>query len=355
MTILNEKYETIRFSRFISKYIYRTLDILSTIDLTYENLDPTSLLYYDDNDDPDHIWILLRSTSNTLQAWNQSEGRLHGTISLNNLFEKIGKTDEQLAMINETLKSNSNHDDEENNTSNPNDHIRITSFLIYDKQLWIGTSTGIIFVFNYTLQRKLSLLRSSTINIRTFPRSFSVTSQMIDDKTRHYLSRLPDLVNNNKKSRSRSDSAMIELYNSSDDCWSNEIDYSSNRHLYRITFPVKIKDHTMNISRRRKRHNSTINSSSYDNKKLYDHDSGDTSTTLTSIKTHSSSAAVISTDEWCNKRQNIKLPSTILKQQKSLEPSATFSFNLVFKAKIADAPVKCICKTKYRYSNTKTN
>ncbi|CAF5181840.1 unnamed protein product, partial [Rotaria magnacalcarata] len=39
--------------------------------------------------------------------------------------------------------------------------------------------------------------------------------------------------------------------------------------------------------------------------------------------------------------------STTIKQPKSLEASATLSFNLLFKAKIADAPVKCICKTKY--------
>ncbi|CAF4701305.1 unnamed protein product, partial [Rotaria magnacalcarata] len=44
MTIVNEK----------------TLDILANIDLTFESLDPTCLLYYDD-EDSDHIWILLRS------------------------------------------------------------------------------------------------------------------------------------------------------------------------------------------------------------------------------------------------------------------------------------------------------
>lgn len=248
-------------------------------------------------------------------------------------------------MMNETSKLNSN---DEQNSTNIIDHIRITSFLIYDKQLWIGTSTGIIFVFNFTLQKKLSL-RTSTINRRTYQRSLSVTSHMIDENTRHYLSRLPDLVNNQKKSRSRSDSAMIELIHSSDDCWNT--DYSSNRHLYRITFPIKTKDRSLNSYRRRKRNHSTITYPIIENNTTYDLDSADTSTTLTSIKTHSSSAAIISTDEWCHEHRNIKFPSTILNQQKSLEAPATFSFNLVFKAKIADAPVKCICKTKYRTKN----
>jgi hypothetical protein len=318
--------------RIVYIFLYRTLDILSNIDLTYESLDPTSLVYYDD-DDCDHIWILLRSTSNTLQAWNQSECKLQGTICLNNLFEKIGKTEEQLAIMEEVNHISSNDD---GSSSNIIDQIRITSFLIHDKQLWIGTSTGVIFVFNYIFQRKS--IRSSLTNRRLFPRSLSVTSHM----TRDYLTPLPDLVNNRKKSRSRSDSAMIDLYHSSDDCWN--IDYSLNH--YRIAFPVKIKDRSLNQYRRRKRHNSTITYPVIENKKNGEVDSGDTSTTLTSANTHSSSPAVISTDEWCQQHRQIKFPSTIIKQQKSLEASATLSFNLVFKAKISDAPVKCICKTK---------
>jgi len=172
---------------------------------------------------------------------------------------------------------------------------------------------------------------------------------MINETTRHYLSLLPDFVNNRKKSRSRSDSAIIELFHSSDDCWN--IDYTSNRHLYRITFPIKTKDKSLNLYRHRKRHNSTMSYPIIKNKKTYDIDSGDTSTTLTSIKTGSSSPAVISTDEWCHQHRRMTFPSTTVKQQKSLEASATFSFNLLFKAKISDAPVKCICKTKYK--NTK--
>jgi hypothetical protein len=325
---------TITQTLYIPFYIYRTLDILSNIDLTFENLDPTSLLYYD-NDDSDHIWILLRSTSNTLQAWNQSECRLHGTICLNNLFEKIGKTDEQLA----NMKEISFGDD--GSSSNIIDQIRITSFLIHDKQLWLGTSTGIIFVFNYSFHRK-SILSTST-NMKHCGRSLSVTSHMINETSRNYFSRLPDLVNYQKKSRSRSDSAMIDLYHSSDDCW------NMNPYLYRLTFPIKPKDRSSNLYRRRKRHHSTISYPIIENIKNREIDSGDTSTTLTSAKTRSSSPAVISTDEWCHQHQQIKLPSMTMKQQKVLDPSATLSFNLVFKAKIADAPIKCICKTKYRY------
>ncbi|CAF1308815.1 unnamed protein product [Adineta steineri] len=317
MTILNEK----------------TLDILSNIDLTFESLDPSSLLYYD-NDDSDHIWILLRSTSNTLQAWNQSECKLHGTICLNHLFEKIGKTDEQLAAMEEITQINSNND---GSSSNFTDQIRITSFLIHNEQLWIGTSTGIIFVFNFTFQPKL--IRSYTTNVKSYSRSLSVAGHMIDGIPRRHLSLLPDLVNNRKRSRTRSDSAMIDLYNSLDEC--------ENKDFYRISYPMKIKDRSLNFNRRRRRHNSTLTYPIIENRKNRDNDSGDTSTTLTSTKTHSSSAAIISTDEWSKEHRQIKFPSIINKQQQqSLEASAKLSFNLVFKAKIADAPVKCICKTK---------
>ena len=129
----------------------------------------------------------------------------------------------------------------------------------------------------------------------------------------------------------------------------NNINYLSNRQLYRIAFPTKTKDRSLNLSRRRKRHHSTITCPIIETHKYREIDSGDTSTTLTSTKTRSSSPAVISTDEWCKQHRQIKFPTTI--KHKSLEASATLSFNLVFKAKIADAPVTCICKTKY--TNTK--
>ncbi|CAF3384129.1 unnamed protein product [Rotaria sp. Silwood1] len=327
MTIINEK----------------TLDILANIDLTFESLDSTSLLYYDD-DDSDHLWILLRSTSNILQVWNQSECKLHGTICLNKLFEKIGKTDEQLAIMEEHAQLDSTED---GSSSNIMDQIRITSFLIHDEQLWIGTSTGIIFVLNFSFQQKS--IRSPSVyskKIKPTRRSLSVTSHMINDATQHYVSVLPNFVNNRKKFRSRSDPAMIDLFNLSDDGWN--MNYSSNLHLYRIAFPMKTKDRSINLFRHRKRHNSTATYPIIENeKKNRNIDSDDSSTTLTSVKTQSSSPAVISSDEWCHKHQQIKFPSTTIKQpQKSLEASATLSFNLLFKAKISDAPVKCICKTK---------
>lgn len=301
------------------------------------------MIYYDD-DDSDHLWILLRSTSNTLQAWNQSECKLYGSISLNNVFEKLGKTDEQLSILEGLLQTDSNDDD--GSINHINDHIRITSILIHDHQIWIGTSTGIILVFNLTFQRKLSSIRTIPTMNQPIPRSYSVTSQMIDQSTRRYLSPLTDLMNNRKKSRSQSESAMIDLYHSSDDCWSPT--YSSNRHLYRIVFPAQSKDRLTNSSRRRKRRHSTINDPILeDQTKLSQRNSDESSTTITSVKTRSSSPAVISSDEFCQKDRHIKFPSsTIKQQQKSLEASGTFVFNLVFKAKISDAPVKCICKTK---------
>ncbi|UJR36374.1 hypothetical protein I4U23_029098 [Adineta vaga] len=319
MTIINEK----------------TLDILSSIDLTFEILDPTSLLYYDD-DDCDHLWILLRSTSNTLQVWNQSDCKLHGMICLNHLFEKVGKTDNQITILEETLQFDSN--DEANGSSNLSDQIRITSFLIHDEQLWIGTSTGIIFVFNFTFQPK-SVHSYSTNMKSSSSRSMSVAGHMFNQSSRSYLSPLPDLIYNPKKSRSRSDSAMIDLANSSDDSWNVN-------QFYRITFSTKSKDRSMHIQRRQRRHHSTLTDPIIESKIYRETDSCDTSTTLTSTKTLSSSPAVISTDELCQEHCRIRFPSIVNKQQKSLEASASLSFSLVFKAKISDTPVKCICKTK---------
>ncbi|CAF3214029.1 unnamed protein product [Rotaria socialis] len=326
MTIVNEK----------------TLDILASIDLTFESLDPACLLYYD-HEDSDHIWILLRSTSNVLQAWNQSECKLHGTISLNHLFEKIGKTDEQLAMMEEGAHLGSIDD---GSSSNITDQIRITSFLVHDEQLWIGTSTGIIFVLNFSFQQKT--IRSSSIcsmHKRYVPRSASITTHLINGATRNYIAVLPNIVNNRQKSRSQSESAMVEILNSSDDYWN--MDHPSNCHLYRIAFQNKAQNRSTYLCRRRQRHNSTLDYVTIVNEnKRRTVDSDASSTTLTSTKAQTSSPAVISSDEWCQEPQQIKLPSATIKQPKSLEASATLSFNLLFKAKIADAPVKCICKTK---------
>lgn len=313
----------------------RTLDILSSVDLTHESLDPTSLLYYDEDDrEHDYLWILLRSTSNTLQVWNQSDRKLHGTVCLNHLFEKISRIDAQSTILEESSQLDSN--DEAIGSSNLSDQIRITSFLIHNEQLWIGTSTGVIYVFNFTIQ--LKSLQTYPNNLKSSSRSMSVTGPMLNHLSRSYISPLPDLVNNNpKKSRSRSDSAMIDLVNSSDDCWNVN-------QFYRITFTSQTKDRSTPTQRRRRHHHSTLTCPITDEQTPREVDSGDTSTTLTSTKTRSSSPAVISTDEWCKEYRRIRLPS--MKQQKSLEASASLSFSLVFKAKIADAPMKCICKTK---------
>ena len=139
---------------------------------------------------------------------------------------------------------------------------------------------------------------------------------------------------------------MIELIHSSDDCCN--IDYLPNRHLYRITFPMKTEELLKNSYRRRTRQHSTITYPIVEtNGKSQNIESDNTSTTLTSERTLSTSPAVISSEEWCHNHRRIKLSNTTtIKQQKSLETPATFSFSLLFKAKIADTPVKCICKTK---------
>ena len=115
----------------------------------------------------------------------------------------------------EEIAQLSSNDDAGGGSNNISDQIRITSFLIHDEQLWIGTSTGVIFVFNFSFQRKS--IRTYSTNMKSHSRSFSITNHMIDGTTRHYLSHLPDLINNRKKSRSRSDSAMIDVFHSSDD------------------------------------------------------------------------------------------------------------------------------------------
>jgi hypothetical protein len=310
----------------------RTLDILSSIDLTFESLDPTSLIYYDDNDDDntnDHVWILLRSTSNTLQAWDQATCQLHGTICLNSLVERIGRTDEQLASMRQTATLATRTD------SSANECIRITSFLIHEDQLWIGTSTGIIYVFTFVFQRKLN--RTCAINPLN-RRSYSVTSQMM--KSPDETSRI--LLSNDgtcrQRDRSRSDSAMIDLSNTSDEYLT--MDYSH----YRLAFPMKACRRSSLFCRRQ---HSIVNPSRVTKKHLFDRDSTDSSSTLASAKTRSSSPAVISTDEYCPRRPSSRLPLTTVHEQKPLEPTSTLIFNLIFKAKIADAPVKCICKTKY--------
>jgi hypothetical protein len=244
-------------------FFLRTFDILSSIDLTDKTIDLTSILYQDDNST--HIWILLRSTRNTLQVWNQSSCKLHATISLNNLFNKIGKTNEQIAAMEEKIS--------DEDVSSALNGVRITSFLIHDEQIWIGTSTGIIFVYGFSFQLKSVLIKSR-------PRSLSLTNPLIDENK----------LKESDRKKCQSDSALILT---EQDLLSNV--YHSN-------------------------------------------------TTLTSTGTRSSSSAVLSSDENHSKHSEMKLQQ---EQAIDISTSATLSFNLIFKAKIADAPIKCICKTKY--------
>ena len=274
---------------------FRTLDVLTTVDLTLESLDPTSLLYYDDESSSECLWILLRSTSNTLQAWHQSSCELHGSVCLNHLLDKIGRTDEQISHMDE---------------SNPVDHIRITSFLVHQDQLWLGTSTGIIYVFSYTFEKKAHSRSLSQ-------RSYSVTNHLLDPNRRKIFA---NLLPYRKQSRSRSESAVIEYTQRSiDEPWPS------------------------NGSRRVRC--STLHYPIFEQKSNGEFDSSDTSTTLASVRSRSSSPAVISTDEWFDERRSmIKLP--VHPPIHSRQPSANLEHQLVFKAKIADAPVKCICKTR---------
>ena len=264
-----------------------------------------------------------------LQVWDQSQCQLHGSICLNQLFERIGRTDEQLLAMNRITTPNANGDA---SSTSMTDHVRVTSFLVHDEQLWLGSSTGIIYVFTYSFQNKS--VRSSSLvktKIRYHPRSLSITSHMIGDR---HVTLVPDPVHCRKQARSRSDSAMIDMLDSSDECWKPPTLSSDHQYLYRIAFPMKASAH-----RRSKRRHSIVT-----NPTRRPGDSGDTSTTLASDSTASSSPAVISTDECCQDRSPLQLPTA--KPFKALEPFANMAFNLLFKAKIADAPVKHICKTR---------
>ena len=120
-------------------FLRRTLDVLSHIHLSDCCLDTPALLSCHAND---YIWILHRAKSNTLQAWHPISHQLAATICLNQIFDRLGKSDEQLALINDLSASEEQRDELIN-------EISISSFLISDEQMWIGTSTGILYVFDY--------------------------------------------------------------------------------------------------------------------------------------------------------------------------------------------------------------
>ena len=235
----------------------KTLDILSCIDFTCPSIDATALLYCED----DHAWILHRSPDNILQVWNQSSCRLQANVSLNRVFDRIGKTIEQLT----AMEATSGNDDV--SSSYMVNQIRVTAFLIHEKQIWIGTSTGILFLFDYDFQWCLK-----TIPLRKRrPRSMSLGNPRLDDK----------------QVRFRSDSALVS---DTKRCqWKRQVNESS--------------------------------------------------TTLTSVRTRSSSLSRLSSDDE-------GVLSDGCRRGKGMEAStsATMTFNLTFKAMIADSPVKSICK-----------
>lgn len=154
----------------------RTLDVLSYIYLTDCCLDTPSPLSCQANG---YIWILIRSTSNILQAWHPISHQLHASICLNQIFDRLGKSKEQLAMMN---RSNDLPDDEASFYIND---ISISSFFISDEHLWIGTSMGILYVFDYTFQSK--------------PFDFTRLISLSSDRINHHYE---------EKSRSQSDSAV---------------------------------------------------------------------------------------------------------------------------------------------------
>lgn len=122
------------------------MDILSEIYFNDCYIDGSCQLSCHAND---YIWILHRSKNNTLEAWHPVSHQLQTTICLNQIFDRLGKTKEQLALINDL----SDQDDDSMSWIN---EITITSFLISDEQLWIGTSTGILYVFDYKFHLKRS-------------------------------------------------------------------------------------------------------------------------------------------------------------------------------------------------------
>ena len=161
---------------------------------------------------------------------------------------------EQLAQIDSTEnQSDEQHPDLSND-------IAISSILIHDKQFWIGTSMGILYVFDYSLTRKLTG--------RSSARSNSFTGNKDE--------------NHRTKQRSQSDSGVFI----------SELEMSSSSEgLERET------------------------------SEFYDSVSPD--------EQHS-----------IEKNKSRRFPSV-----ENSFPSR-LSFNLSFKAKIADTPVKSICKTK---------
>ena len=289
----------VTFSFFMS-IGFRTYDVLSYIHLTERTIDcPTIIAGHDD-----YIWILLRSTSNTLQAWHPSLHQLQATICLNKVFDRIGKPSEQLvAMAQFELNDDDDDEEEERRTGYVMNEISISSFLIHDTQLWIGTTMGILYVFEYSFTPKtvqsssISICRSYLAHmppVKSLPRSLSVAREVKKSVDLH------------RKSRSQSDSCLW-VAGQEESRYSSVLDCPLGRQ----------GDGGINLK--------------------------DSVTTLTSVRTRSSSSAILSTDD-------SEQPSPAMKHRRArstaTSASATLTLNLTFKAKIADTPVKCICRTQ---------
>ncbi|CAF4378282.1 unnamed protein product, partial [Didymodactylos carnosus] len=352
----------------------KTLYTLISIELAAEYLEFTSILYFDE---PTYVWLILRS-SNTLQVWDNTNCKLYATASLTKVFNKLGKPNNEHELTREQMI------DEEDRTLS---EIRITSLLVHDNQLWLGISTGSIYVFDVNFQPKKK--KSSIMNFQTDlshyrSRSLSISSNLID--TSHRLVQdINDmnstlLLDKRSTTRSYSESAVVKIDKNKNDfiTHNDHEEWLTAMHLYRITFNADVivtSDNSTSNStkasflRRRKRHHSACvlgkqlenghkhyslrneTKLKQSSKKLSIHkpkrmSDSDTSTTLASRHTRSSSPAIISTDEY-TKHTHRTLSQSIAQNQKSIDTSTmTVNFNLAFKAKISDSPVKCICKTR---------
>jgi hypothetical protein len=168
----------------------RTLAIICHIDLFEQHLTFRAMIITCDNNIDDYIWLLRQESRNTLQAWHPISRRLHASICLNKVFDRIGRVNEQLPHMN---RQESTYDDNELDASSTMSDMSISSFLIHDRQLWIGTSSGILFVFDYTLT--LNSNRSCMSTDRCRSRSLSsiddihATSQSCSNKSRRIRSK----------------------------------------------------------------------------------------------------------------------------------------------------------------------
>ena len=278
---------------------FRTYDVLSYIHLTERTIDcPTIISGHDD-----YIWILLRSTSNTLQAWHPSLHQLQATICLNKVFDRIGKPSEQLAAMAQFELNGDDDDEEERRTGYLMNEISISSFLIHETQLWIGTTMGILYVFEYSFTPKtvqsssMSICRSylaHMLPVKSLPRSLSVAREVKKSVDLH------------RKSRSQSDSCLWTA-GQEESRYGPALD----------SFLGRQRDDQINLK--------------------------DSVTTLTSVRTRSSSSVILSTDD-----SDQPSPARKHRRARSTATSAyaTLALNLTFKAKIADTPVKCICRTR---------